>query len=269
MKKSNAGAKKKGVSRMFIEEPPQLFKDFMRQYDFMLNRQKEERKREREASDGSHFLCMRCGKKIPYADGGAVADIRYDKCWSMILKQAVEKYDKVAICIPCLREVMPMFGFQEKDILKFAEVCKPKYIIGEYKLVDTTKDKPKPNTKGTDNMKAKADTTTKAKVKKERKRKPLTKEKVEKEAFKIICETLEIPKKDRRLDFDLVKEFGADIRTDVMFSIDDIVPFEPTKKALRKCRTIGQFVTLYREFRDEAIRKGMYGYGFDREVSDL
>ena len=80
---------------------------------------------------------------------------------------------------------------------------------------------------------------------------------------------LEIPKKDRRLDFDLVKEFGADIRTDVMFSIDDLVPFEPTKKALRKCRTIGQFVTLYREFRDEAIRKGMYGYGTDRGVSSL
>ena len=267
MKKRNAGANDSGVSLKFIEEPPQLFKDFMRQYDFMLNRQKEERKRERGASDGSHFMCMRCGKKIPYADGGAVADIRYDKCWSMILKKAVEKYDKVAICIPCLREVMPMFGFQEKDIMKFAEGCTPKYILGEYKLVDTTKDKPKPNTKGTDNMKAKADTTTKPK--RERKRKPLTKEKVEKEAFKIICETLEIPKKDRRLDFDLVKEFGADIRTDVMFSIDDIVPFEPTKKALRKCRTIGQFVTLYREFRDEAIRKGMYGYGFDREVSDL
>ncbi len=183
MKKSDDGAKKKGVSRMFIEEPPQLFKDFMRQYDFMLNRQKEERKREKAEGDCSHFLCMRCGKKIPYADGGAVADIRYDKCWSMILKKAVEKYDKVAICIPCLREVMQMFGFQEKDILKFAEGCTPKYILGEYKLVDATKDKPKPNTKGTDNMKAKADTTTKPK--RERKRKPLTKEKKPKNVKKV------------------------------------------------------------------------------------
>lgn len=143
MKKSNAGAKKKGVSLKFIEEPPQLFKDWMRQYDFMLKRQQEERKRERGASDGSHFLCMRCGKYIPYVDGGAVADIEYDKCWRMTIKQATKKHDKVAICIPCLLEVMPMFGFSKKDSLKFAEGCKPKYIKGEYVLVDTTKGKKK------------------------------------------------------------------------------------------------------------------------------
>ena len=179
MKKSDAGAKDGGITLKCIEKMPALFESWKIQYDYMLKKQQMEQNGGKADCDGTHFMCMRCGKKIPYADGGAVADIRYDKCWSMILKKAVEKFDKVAICIPCLREVMPMFGFQEKDILKFAEGCKPQYITGEYVLVDTTKDKPEPNTKGTDNMKAKADTTTKAKVKKERKRKPLTKEKVE------------------------------------------------------------------------------------------
>ena len=267
MKKRNAGEKDGGITLKCIEKMPALFESWQIQYDYMLKKQQMEQNGGKADCDGTHFLCLRCGKKIPYADGGAVADIRYDKCWSMILKQATKKHDKVAICIPCLIEVLPLFGFTEKDILKWTDQLKPKYIKGEYVLVDTTKDKPKPNTKGTDNMKAKADTATKPK--RERKRKPLTKEKVEKEIFKIICDTIDIPKKDKRLDFDLVKEFGAEIRGHILLAIDALVPFEPTQRKLSKCRTIGQFVTLYREFRDEAIQKGWYGYGTDREVFHL
>ena len=95
-----------------------------------------EQKQKEQPVDEFHFRCWRCGKESLWTEGGARATIGFgfgvSNCFQT---EPVMPTDKIALCIPCLKEVLPSFGIDEKKIDKYCDSLKPYYVKGEYRVV--------------------------------------------------------------------------------------------------------------------------------------
>ena len=91
------------------------------------------------SSKPDSFACSRCHKELPFADGGAMVSFQIDSYGWTLYMRPVKKGYEFAMCLPCLREVLAIFGMKEQDIENYCESCKPRYIQGEYVVVDEGK----------------------------------------------------------------------------------------------------------------------------------
>ena len=87
------------------------------------------------------FACSRCGNEIPFTEGGLDVSFKVDGIgWNLYVKP-IEKKHEFAICIPCMKEVLSVYGMKDEDIENICMKFLPCYIKGENVIVKDGKDK--------------------------------------------------------------------------------------------------------------------------------
>ena len=81
------------------------------------------------------FVCERCHKEIPLTDGGANLSFKVDdNGWTLYCEQIGNSHE-LALCLPCMRDVLSFYGMKHEKIETLCESFKPQYIQGEHVVV--------------------------------------------------------------------------------------------------------------------------------------
>ena len=85
------------------------------------------------------FVCARCHKEIPLTDGGANLSFKVeDNGWTLYAER-IGSSNELAICLPCMREVLLSYGMKPEKIETLCKSFNPQYVQGEYVVVERSK----------------------------------------------------------------------------------------------------------------------------------
>ena len=87
------------------------------------------------ASKPDCFACSRCNKELPFTDGGAMVSFKIDSNgWTLYVKPIQKGYE-FAMCLPCMKEVLSVYGMKDEDIENICMKFLPCYVEGENVIV--------------------------------------------------------------------------------------------------------------------------------------
>ena len=81
------------------------------------------------------FVCARCHKEISLTDGGANLSFKVEDNGWMLYTERIGSSNELAICIPCMKEVLSVYGMKDEDIENICMKFLPYYVEGENVIV--------------------------------------------------------------------------------------------------------------------------------------
>lgn len=81
------------------------------------------------------FACSRCHKESPFTDGGAMVTFKIgSNGWTLYMEPIKNGYG-FAMCLPCMKEVLSVYGMKDEDIENICIKFSPCYVKGENVIV--------------------------------------------------------------------------------------------------------------------------------------
>ena len=81
------------------------------------------------------FACSRCHKELPFTDGGAMVTFKIGSNGWTLYMEPIKKDHGFAMCLPCMKEVLSVYGMTDEDIENICMKFLPYYVEGEYVTV--------------------------------------------------------------------------------------------------------------------------------------
>lgn len=82
------------------------------------------------------FVCARCHKEKTLTDGGANLSFKVDDNGWTTYWDRIGTSHELALCLPCMREVLSFYGMKPEKIETLCKSFKPQYVQGEYVVVE-------------------------------------------------------------------------------------------------------------------------------------